>query len=102
MTSLFEYLRETRSELAHVSWPTQTQTIVYTVFVALLSIGIALYLGVFDYIFTSGITRIISLTSPTAITSPAADATSTAQSASTTSTTEPTFTINPLSTSTTK
>ncbi len=43
-----------------MAWPTQTQTIVYTVLVAVLSIGVALYLGLFDYIFTTGLTRVVS------------------------------------------
>lgn len=60
MTPLFQYLRETRTELEHVSWPTQTQTIVYTIFVALLSVGIAAYLGFFDYVFTTGLTRLVN------------------------------------------
>jgi len=57
---LGQYLNETRSELRHVAWPTQTQTIVYTVLVALISIGIAAYLGLFDFLFTTGLTRIVT------------------------------------------
>ena len=61
MSGIGQYLKETRGELRHVAWPTRTQTIVYTVLVALISVGIALYLGLFDYFFTSGLSRIITV-----------------------------------------
>lgn len=60
MSQFTQYLKDTRAELRHVAWPTQAQTIVYTVLVALISVGIALYLGLFDYIFTTGIARVIN------------------------------------------
>ena len=45
-----EFLRETRGELRHVSWPTRAQAINYTVLVIAVSLLTALYLGLFDYI----------------------------------------------------
>lgn len=57
--SFADYLKETRGELRHVAWPTQTQTIVYTVFVIAISIGVALYLGLFDFLFTSSLQRVV-------------------------------------------
>lgn len=59
MNTFLQYLKDTRTELRHVAWPTQTQTIVYTAFVALISIVTALYLGLFDYLFTSGLGAVI-------------------------------------------
>jgi preprotein translocase SecE subunit len=56
--SVFDYIKETQAELRHVAWPTQAQTIVYTVLVIAISIFIALYLGLFDYIFTSTLARL--------------------------------------------
>jgi len=61
MSAIGQYLQDTRAELRHVAWPTRTQTIVYTIMVALLSIGVALYLGLFDYIFTTSLTRALSV-----------------------------------------
>ncbi|MDB5187819.1 MAG: Protein translocase subunit SecE [Candidatus Kaiserbacteria bacterium] len=99
MSPIFQYLRETRTELEHVSWPTQTQTIVYTIFVALLSVGIAVYLGFFDFLFTTALTRLVAVTTNTAPSSQVISTTTNpVQSASTT---EPNFTITPA-TSTTK
>jgi preprotein translocase SecE subunit len=60
MAGIGQYLKETQAELRHVAWPTRTQTIVYTVLVALISIGIAAYLGLFDYLFTTGLTKALS------------------------------------------
>ncbi len=56
-----QYLKDTRAELRHVAWPTRTQTIIYTVLVALLSVGIALYLGLFDFLFTTGLARLVDV-----------------------------------------
>jgi preprotein translocase SecE subunit len=59
MASIGDYLRETQGELRHVAWPTRLQTIVYTILVALISVGVAAYLGFFDYLFTSGLSRFV-------------------------------------------
>ena len=47
-----EYLKESRSELKHVSWPTKRQTITFTAVVIVVSIATSLYLGLFDLLFT--------------------------------------------------
>ena len=54
-----QYLRDTRAELRHVAWPTRTQTVVYALLVAAISIGVALYLGLFDFLFTAGLARFL-------------------------------------------
>src|SRR4051812_8155253 len=59
MPNLQQYLKDTRAELKHVAWPTRTQTAVYTILVAAISVGIALYLGFFDFLFTTGLARIL-------------------------------------------
>ena len=59
--SLIQYIKDTQGELRHVAWPTRLQTIVYTILVALLSVLVALYLGLFDYIFTGGLARLIEV-----------------------------------------
>lgn len=59
MAGFGQYLKDTRSELNHVAWPTQAQTIVYTIMVALVSVAVALYLGFFDFIFTGALKRVV-------------------------------------------
>jgi len=45
------YIKETKEEMKHVSWPTRKQIVAYTIVVIIISIFTALYLGAFDYIF---------------------------------------------------
>ncbi|HEY4489680.1 MAG TPA: preprotein translocase subunit SecE [Candidatus Paceibacterota bacterium] len=49
---LIEYIKETKAELKHVSWPTRRQSVIFTIIVVLISIGVAAYLGLFDAIFS--------------------------------------------------
>ena len=56
---LKQYINETKAELKHVSWPTRNQTVVYTILVIAISVGLSIYLGIFDYIFTMGIRSFI-------------------------------------------
>jgi preprotein translocase subunit SecE len=51
MSRLGEYLKETKGELKHVSWPTKNQAIIFTVIVVVFSLVVATILGAFDYIF---------------------------------------------------
>lgn len=52
MNRLINYIKDTRGELAHVSWPTRQQTIIYTAVTILISIATAAFLGFFDYLFS--------------------------------------------------
>jgi preprotein translocase subunit SecE len=60
MSKITEYLKDTRAELKHVIWPTRRQTFYYTLIVIILSLIIAYYLGVFDFIFSQGLQKIIT------------------------------------------
>ncbi len=55
-----EYIRDTRSELKHVNWPTRAQAIGYTVVVIVLSAVVAFLLGAFDSIFSTILKSLIS------------------------------------------
>lgn len=54
-----EYLKETKGELKHVSWPTRKQAIVFTIVVVIISVAMALYLGFLDSIFLKGLEYVI-------------------------------------------
>lgn len=54
-----QYLKDTRGELHHVAWPTRVQTVIFTILVIALSILISLYLGFFDFLFTTGLGKIV-------------------------------------------
>ncbi|MDB5266843.1 MAG: Protein translocase complex, SecE/Sec61-gamma subunit [Parcubacteria group bacterium] len=52
MSAFIDYIKDTRGELSHVSWPTRKQAIAFTVIVILVSIFTAFFLGFFDYLFS--------------------------------------------------
>ncbi|MFA5736619.1 MAG: preprotein translocase subunit SecE [Candidatus Paceibacterota bacterium] len=51
MSQLTNYIKDTKSEMKHVSWPTKKQTINFTTIVIGISIFMAVLLGVFDLIY---------------------------------------------------
>ncbi len=52
MSRFIQYLKDTQTELKHVSWPTRAQAIAFTVVVVAISILTAAYLGALDALFT--------------------------------------------------
>jgi len=56
---IVDYINETKGEMKHVSWPTRTQAVTFTVIIILISVGISIYLGFFDYIFSIMLQKII-------------------------------------------
>ena len=46
-----QFIKEVRYELAKVSWPTRNQIIQYTAIVVVLSLVMALFLGLLDFVF---------------------------------------------------
>jgi len=53
------YIKETKGEMKHVAWPTKKQAITFTVIVIAISALVAILLGVFDFIFSSGLARLL-------------------------------------------
>ncbi|MEK7390775.1 MAG: preprotein translocase subunit SecE [Patescibacteria group bacterium] len=49
---IVEYIKDTKGELKHVSWPTRRQAVAFTAVVIALSLFTAAFLGLFDFIFT--------------------------------------------------
>ena len=60
MNKLSTYLKESVVELKKVTWPTQHQTINYTLLVLGLTIGMALFLGILDTIFNLGLQSLLT------------------------------------------
>jgi len=52
MSKFIDYVKDTRGELKHVSWPTRSQAIAFTVLVIVISLLVAFFLGFFDYILS--------------------------------------------------
>ncbi|MES2930567.1 MAG: preprotein translocase subunit SecE [Patescibacteria group bacterium] len=55
MSKTVEYIKEVRVEMKNVKWPTQRQTIFFTIAVLVVSIAVAYFLGLFDKIFAKGL-----------------------------------------------
>ena len=60
MSKITEYFQETKAELKHVIWPSRSQTLYYTLIVVILSVVISYYLGIFDFIFSQVLQKIIT------------------------------------------
>ena len=60
MSQLTKYIGMTIAELRQVSWPSQRQTILYTILVVAISAIVALYVGAFDYLFAQAINLIVN------------------------------------------
>jgi len=45
------YFRETRAELRKVTWPTRDEAKNLTIIIVIVTVAMALFLGLFDYIF---------------------------------------------------
>ncbi|MDO8600321.1 MAG: preprotein translocase subunit SecE [bacterium] len=52
LEKLINFLRDVRVEMKKVTWPTRSQAINYTIVVILISVGVALFLGALDALFT--------------------------------------------------
>jgi preprotein translocase subunit SecE len=53
------YIKESISELKKVTWPTKKETTNYTLLVIGISLGVAFFIGLVDYILALGIEKII-------------------------------------------
>ena len=52
LQKLKRFFSETRQEFRHVNWPTRQEAVRLTAFVIVLSVGLAAFLGAFDYFFS--------------------------------------------------
>lgn len=57
---MFTFIKEVRVELGKVTWPTRPETIRLTLVVIAISVGVGLYLGGLDMIFTQMLKLLIS------------------------------------------
>lgn len=58
MTSPLTYLKHVREEFVHIVWPTNRTAIAHTLVVIIIAISIALLVGLLDYVFSFGVSRI--------------------------------------------
>ncbi len=60
MDKVINYLKDSVDEIKRVQWPTKQQTIRLTEYVIGVSIGIGLFVALFDYIFKELLTLLIN------------------------------------------
>jgi len=54
-----KFLKESHQEFKRVNWPTREETVRYTLIVIGISVAVAVYLGLLDYVFTNILKAII-------------------------------------------
>lgn len=52
-TSIKRFFEESRQEIRHVNWPTRAEAIRLTAIVIFIALGLAVFLGFFDWLFTN-------------------------------------------------
>jgi preprotein translocase subunit SecE len=55
MDKVINYIKEVIEEAKRVTWPTRKQTIFFTVTVLIISVAVAYYLGLLDFLFGNGL-----------------------------------------------
>lgn len=55
MNKIINYIKEVIEEGKKVTWPTRKQTIFFTVAVLAISVIVAYYLGLLDFLFSKGL-----------------------------------------------
>ena len=58
--SVKNYFLGSYAEMKKVTWPTKQQTINYSLLVVGLSVGVAIFFSILDFIFSFGIAQIIT------------------------------------------
>ena len=58
--NVIKFLTSVKSEFHHVVWPSRDAIIAYTAGVVVLTLLIAYYLGLFDWIFQTGLAAILN------------------------------------------
>lgn len=60
LNKVAEYFRTSQVELKKVVWPSKKETTRYSLIVIGMSLGVAIFFGILDFIFNLGLTKLIS------------------------------------------
>jgi len=61
MDKITEYFKEVLAEAKHITWPTRKQAIYATIAVLAISVFVAYYLGLLDFIFSNSLEKALLL-----------------------------------------
>ncbi len=68
---LVRYIQDSYAEMKKVTWPTRQETVKITIVVIIISLSVAAFLGLLDYIFSLGVKEMITAKGiPSAIEAP--------------------------------
>lgn len=59
MDKVVGYVKDSIEEIKRVQWPTKQETVKLTGFVIAVSVGVGLFISMFDYIFTELLSLLI-------------------------------------------
>jgi preprotein translocase subunit SecE len=59
MNKTIDYIKEVIAESKKVTWPTRKQTIFFTIAVLIISVFVAYYLGLLDFLFSLGLKSLL-------------------------------------------
>ncbi|MFA6999670.1 MAG: preprotein translocase subunit SecE [Candidatus Paceibacterota bacterium] len=57
MESITQFFKEVYAESKHITWPTRKQTFYFTIAVLAISVFVAYYLGLLDFLFSRGLEK---------------------------------------------
>ena len=56
---LIQYIKDAKEELKNVTWPNKKEVKHHTILVIAISLGVAAFLGIVDYLLNMGFSRVI-------------------------------------------
>jgi len=56
---IIQYIKDSKEELKKVTWPNKKEVKKHTILVIAISVGVAAFLGIIDYVLTIGLEKII-------------------------------------------
>jgi preprotein translocase subunit SecE len=60
LAKIKQFYGESKQELRHVNWPARGEAVRLTIIVIGISLGLALFLGAFDFLFSYGLELFVS------------------------------------------
>lgn len=61
MSKITDFFKEVYAEAKHITWPTRKQAIYATIAVLAISLFVAYYLGLLDFLFSRGLEKLLLL-----------------------------------------
>lgn len=59
MNTFVTYLKNVRTELSHVVWPSRRQSLIHVALIIVISILTALFIAALDYLLTRGVGMLV-------------------------------------------